>query len=145
MSKGDEFLTEGNTGDTKDVYLCFVRLIGEEMDSINRYEFVFTDNIEEAWGENWEHVPASLVNNLMVDSKYITEVHIVRTGIKFALVQDNSCFGMQDCIDNIVALAYEDISGYSEYPEERGRLVFHFGESLDDVENKLANCNILMQ
>lgn len=36
------------------VSLLFVRLIGEETGGIYRYEFMFTDNPDEAWGENWE-------------------------------------------------------------------------------------------
>ena len=41
--------------DLKDVFLLFVRLIGEENDGYYRYEFIFTDNPDEAWGEDWEH------------------------------------------------------------------------------------------
>lgn len=41
--------------DLKDVFLLFVRLIGEEADGYYRYEFIFTDNPDEAWGEDWEH------------------------------------------------------------------------------------------
>lgn len=125
------------------IYLCFVRLIGEESDGYYRYEFIFTDNVDEVFGENWEYKPCCLVNDLMPSDEYITEIHIVKTKIKFDLVQNNCCFGMQDCLDGIVAIAYEDIDEYDEYPEDRGRLFFMFGESLDKVENKLAKCSIL--
>jgi hypothetical protein len=46
-------------------------------------------------------------------------------------------------MDGIVAVAHENIDGLDEYPEN-GRLVFMFGESLDDIEKKLAKKNILM-
>ena len=127
----------------KDVFLLFVRLIGEENDGYYRYEFMFTDNPDEAWGENWEFKPSCLVNELVPSEEYITEVHIVKTKIKFDLIQENCCFGMQDALDGIVAVAYENIDGLDEYPED-GRLVFMFGETLDDVEEKLAKKNILM-
>lgn len=39
----------------KDVFLLFVRLIGEENDGYYRYEFMFTDNPDEAWGEGFEY------------------------------------------------------------------------------------------
>lgn len=126
-----------------DVYLCFVRLIGEENDGYYRYEFIFTNNPDEAWGENWEYKPCCLVNDIMPSDEYITEIHIVKTKIKFDLVQDNCCFGMQDCLDGIVAIAYEDIDEYDDYPND-GRLVFMFGEDYDEVERKLAIKNILM-
>ena len=129
--------------DLKDVFLLFIRLIGEETDGYYRYEFMFTDNPDEAWGENWEYKPACLVNDLEPSDEYITEIHIVKTIIKLDLIQDNCCFGLQDCMDGIVALAFENIDGYEEYPED-GRLFFMFGESFDDVERKLAVKNILM-
>ena len=49
---------------------------------------------------------------------------------------------MQDCLDGIVALCHENISDYSEYPEE-GRLYFMFGEGIDEVEQKLAAKSLL--
>lgn len=129
--------------DNEKIYLCFVRLIGEENDGYYRYEFIFTNNPDEAWGENWEYKPCCLVNDIMPSDEYITEIHIVKTKIKFDLVQDNCCFGMQDCLDGIVAIAYEDIDEYDDYPND-GRLVFMFGEDYDEVERKLAIKNILM-
>jgi len=129
--------------DLKDVFLLFVRLIGEENDGYYRYEFIFTDNPDEAWGEDWEHKPAGLVNDLIPSDEYITEVHIVKTKIKFDLIQDNMCFGMQDAMDGIVSIAYENMDAYESYPDD-GRLFFMFGESLDEVERKLAMKSILM-
>lgn len=131
------------TDDNEKIYLCFVRLIGEENDGYYRYEFIFTNNPDEAWGENWEYKPCCLVNDIMPSDEYITEIHIVKTKIKFDLVQNNCCFGMQDCLDGIVAIAYEDIDEYDDYPND-GRLVFMFGEDYDEVERKLAIKNILM-
>lgn len=131
------------TDDNEKIYLCFVRLIGEENDGYYRYEFIFTNNPDEAWGENWEYKPCCLVNDIMPSDEYITEIHIVKTKIKFDLVQDNCCFGMQDCLDGIVAIAYEDIDEYDDYPND-GRLVFMFGEDYDEVERKLAIKNILI-
>ena len=131
------------TDDNENVYLCFVRLIGEENDGYYRYEFIFTDNVDEIFGENWEFKPCCLVNDLMPSDEYITEIHIVKTKIKFDLVQNNCCFGMQDCLDGIVAIAYENIDEYDDYPND-GRLVFMFGEDYDEVERKLAIKGVLM-
>ena len=126
------------------VYLCFVRLIGEENDGYYRYEFIFTDNVEEVFGDDFNQKPACLVNELMVNDEYITEIHIVKTKIKLDLIQENCCFSMSDCYDGIIALAWENVDDYDEYPDERGRLFFMFGETLNKVENKLAMCDILM-
>jgi hypothetical protein len=123
--------------------LCFVNCVGLEEDGKYRYEFIFTDNINDVWGENFEEKPAGLINDLMVDEVYKTETHVVRTPIKFDLIQNCCCFGMQDCMDGIVALAYENIDDYDSYPDD-GRLVFNFGETYSEVENKLAMKNILI-
>ncbi len=128
----------------KDVFLLFVRLIGEENDGEYRYEFMFTDNPDEAWGEGWENKPACLVNDLIPSDEYITEVHIVKTKIKFDLIQNSCCFSIGDSLDNIIALAWENIDDYESYPDERGRIFFMFGETFEKVENKLAKCGILM-
>ena len=126
-----------------DVYLCFIRLIGEENDGYYRYEFIFTDNPDEVWGEDWEHKPIGLINNPIPSDDYLTEIHIVKTKIKLDLIQNDMCFSMQDCLDGIVALAWQNIDELDAYPED-GRIYFMFGESYDDVERKLAMKRILM-
>ena len=130
--------------ESDDLRLCFVNKVGEESDGKKRYEFIFTDNIDEVWGEGFEYKPSSLVGDMMPYDEYKTDIRILKTDIKFDLVQDNSCFGMQDCIDGIVSVCYENIDDYDEYPEE-GRLVFMFGESLDEVERKIAMKNMLFE
>jgi hypothetical protein len=127
----------------EEVNLGFIRLIGEENDGYYRYEFIFTDNIDEFWGEEFNQKPACLVNNLVPSDEYITEIHIVKMKIKLELLQDNCCFAYSDGMDGIISIAWEDISEYDEFPED-GRIFFRFGESLEEVENKLAMKNILM-
>lgn len=126
------------------VKLGFIRLIGEETDGYYRYEFIFTDNIDEFWGEDFEQKPCCLVNGLTPKEEYITEIHSVKMKIKLDLIQNNCCFGFQDCADGIISLAWENMDDYDEYPEERGRLFFRFGETLEKTEEKLAKCGILM-
>jgi hypothetical protein len=132
-----------NNEDEEEVRLGFIKLIGEESDGYYRYEFIFTDNIDEFWGENFEYKPAGLVNGLLPDDKYISEIHIVKMKIKLDLIQNSCCFGFQDCTDGIIALAWENVDDYEEYPED-GRIFFRFGEALEEVENKLAMKSILM-
>lgn len=126
--------------ENNDLYLCFVRLVGEENDGNYRYEFIFTDNPDEVWGENWEYKPVGLINNLMPYDEYITEVKTIKTKIIFDLIQNNNCFGMQDCLDGCVALAY-----YLNGENLENSIVLMFGESFDEVENKLAKNSILLR
>lgn len=126
-----------NYDELKDVYLCFIRYIGEENDGLKRYEFIFTDNIDEVFGENFEYKPACLVNDLMVDEQYVTEVHVVKTKIKLDLIQDNCCFSISDSYDGIVSIAWsKDIDNCN--------LFFCFGEDFESVEKKLANYSLLL-
>ena len=125
------------------VRLCFIRLIGEENDGYYRYELIFTDNIDEVFGEDFDQKPACLVNGLRVDDEYITEIHVVKMKIKLDLIQNSCCFSMSDCYDGIVSIAWQNLDDETEYPQD-GRLFFKFGETFDEVENKLALKNILM-
>ncbi len=123
--------------------LGFINLIGQENDGYYRYEFIFTDNIDEFWCENGDQKPACLVNDLYPMDEYITEIHIVKMKIKLDLIQNNCCFSFQDCTDGICCLGWENTDDYTEYPEE-GRIFFRFGETMEEVENKLAIKNVLM-
>ena len=51
------------------------------------------------------------------------------------------CFGYRHAVDGIIALAYEDITDYEEYPEN-GRLVLKYGMTIDEVIEKLNNKDI---
>ena len=124
-------------------YLCFIRLIGEENDGYYRYEFIFTNRIDEVWSEDFNQKPACLVNDLMVDDEYISEIHIVKMKVKLDLIQNNCCFSVSDSYDGIVALGWQNLDDETEYPED-GRIFFNFGETYKEVENKLAMKNVLM-
>lgn len=123
--------------------LIFVRFIGKEEDGYNRYEFIFSDNIEHCKIENDETIccltedikPVSIGNDL--------EKHIVKTKINFDLLQDNCCFTYLHGEIGIVAIAVENYDDSDEYPED-GRLVLMYGDTYDDVNEKLHIKKIVM-
>lgn len=131
--------------ETNELNLGFVRKIGDDVDKNNIYEFIFTDNIDEFWGDNFEYKPCGLCNDVTPDKKYINDIKILKTDIILDTITKSNCFSMGDCMDGIVALAWENIDDYDEYPEERGRLFFRFGETYDLVEKKLASANMLFE
>lgn len=123
-------------------YLCFIRFVGTDIDEKNTYELLFTDDIDTFWGENFEYVPCCLCNELIpMEDKY-NIVKVIKTDIKLNLIQDSCCFSFQDAMDGIIAIAWENIDGYDEYPEE-GRLVLTYGMEYEDVENLLSEKNIV--
>lgn len=121
----------------ENLQLCFIKQIGTDIDGLNTYEFLFTHNIDDFWGENFEYMPCCLCNELIPDENSYDLVETYKTPLKLSLIQNSCCFSYQDAIDQIVAIAYEDISEYEEYPNN-GRLVLFFGENYDDVKNKLS-------
>lgn len=123
--------------------LCFINFIGKDVDENNIYEFLFTDNIEEFWGENFEYKPCCLCNQLIPQEDSYQLIKTLKTSLDLTLIQDSCCFGFTDCMDGIISLAFENIDEYEEYPDYR--LVLNYGLSLEDVETKLAKKNILFE
>lgn len=118
------------------LYLIYVNPIGTNMYGMYEYEFFFSHNIDVVWGEDWNEQCPSACGNLLPDTKYIDKVKRLTTIIPFFCAQENSCFSFQDCIDQIIAIAWlEDCS-----------CVFYFGETFDDVIdilNKNNNINLI--
>lgn len=127
----------------EDLSLGFINYIGTELDGFNEYELIFTIYPSEFWGENFNYKPAGICNGLEPDDKYIQKVVKIKTLINLDLIQNSGCFSMQDCMDGIVALAYQNLEGLEEYPED-GRLYFMFGEPYNEVERKLAIKHVLL-
>ena len=125
--------------------------MGNDLDGRNIYQFLFgTDEQADVfWVEDFDVKPAGIVRNFFVDDSQYDDVRILKVyKIKLDLAQENTCFSMQDCRDNCVALAYENLDNLDndpdfEYPED-GRLVFHFGMTMLDVEMVLAKRNLQM-
>lgn len=132
--------------DMSDYKVVYVLYVGKDTDNLNIYHFLLTTNSEEVFSEGWGEKPSCNINNgfLMISDNMYEYVKELKTSIILDLAQDNSCFSMQDCRDNIIALAYENIDNYEEYPDE-GRIVIHFGDSIDEVERILAKRNLFMK
>ena len=109
--------------------LCFIKLVGIEDGGYYRYEFFFTENLK-----NFEIVednyPCCLSET--IEPIEFKSVGIVKTKIKFDLIQNNCCFSFNHSKLGIVALAWENIDELDKFPED-GRLFFYFGETYDDV------------
>ncbi len=117
--------------------VVFIKKIGKSNDDMNVYEFMFSDDIESVWGLDWEVKPANICNIQTLDKDMYKKKYILKSNIDLFLIQKNNCFSMQDCIDGIVPLCWEDISEYEEYPDN-GRLVIHFGKPIEEVNYLLS-------
>ena len=134
---------ENNTTN-EELKVIYVIKIGNNTDGDNIYHFLISENSEETWSDGWEEKPACLLRYLTPSDDMYDYVGEVVTELEFDLAQNNSCYSMQDCRDKVIALVSENLDNAEEYPEE-GRIVIHFGDSVDKVKAMLAKRNITMK
>jgi hypothetical protein len=122
--------------------LVFVNELGPNFRGDNLYEFIFSDN-EDVSGEDWESSPAG-GNPQPPHIDYITKVGVLKNDkIKLNVIQNSDFFSFYDAVDKVIALSWEDIEN-EYYNEEDTRLVFHYGDSEEDVMTKLYERDIIL-
>ena len=112
--------------------LLYINAMNKNHRRQSLYEFIFGNTLEIEYGENWDALPASASEVTPPPVDYITTVGMLITDeIEIDCVQ-HSDFAVIDAVDTIIALGWErtPIDGVS-------RLVFHFGEELESVKEKL--------
>jgi hypothetical protein len=123
--------------------LIYINGMGPNFRGDNIYEFIFSD-ILEVFGENWESKPANGYP-LPPDMEYIKKVGtLVNEDIVFELVQDSDVFSVIDSMDNVIALGWEKETNDIDFSLTK-RLVFHFGDTEEEVKNKLYERDIVLQ
>jgi hypothetical protein len=118
----------------QDLKLVFINTVGKDWEGLTIYEFIFSKNIEDIDGTDWDMLPASGLPK-PPSKDFISGVITIKTDVVIETVQNSSLFSMWDSIDGVIALGWENIDEYETYPENR--LVFKFGDSIVDVEEKL--------
>lgn len=124
--------------------VIYILYIGKNSDNEYIYHLLISDDKEKTWAEGWENKPACIMRDLTPEDDMYEYIAELKTNIKLDLAQDNCCFSMQDCRDNIIALASENLEQAEEYPED-GRIVIHFGDLITDVEKMLAKRDLLIK
>jgi hypothetical protein len=123
--------------------LIYINGLGPNYKGDNIYEFIFSDTLE-VWGENWESKPANGYP-LPPDIDHIKKVGILRNGeITLELIQDSDVFSLIDATDDVIALAWEKESEELDFSIIT-RLVFKFGQTEDEVKNKLYERDIVLE
>ena len=121
--------------------LVYINKVGQNWKGNFIYEFLFSDILKKIDGEGWESYPASN-NPQPPDEKFINKTGALVTEMKLEIVQESDSFAMWDAVDGIIALAWENLEGYDEYPESR--LFFSFGEEIKSVESKLYEKDLVL-
>ena len=101
------------------------------------YDFIFSDTPEIVYGPDWDYPNPSICDTLAPDPTTYSSVRTVKTELPLKTVQETSCYSMEYAMNGIVALAWIDIEGLEEYPEN-GRMVFHYGDSVEKVTELLG-------
>jgi hypothetical protein len=121
--------------------LVYINKIGQNWKGNYIYEFLFSDIVKDIDGEGWDSYPSS-GNPEPPEGRFIKETGLLNTSLKLDLVQESDSFAMWDAVDGIVAMAWENMEGYDEYPDKR--LFFSFGENIELVNDKLYEKDIVL-
>jgi hypothetical protein len=124
-------------------YLIYINGLGSNYRGENIYEFIFTDSMDEVWGENWEARPANSYPS-PPDIEHIKKVGtLTHETVTLELVQNSDVFSVQDSIDGVIALGWEkeDEIDFSLVK----RLVFKYGDQEQDVKDKLYERDLVLQ
>jgi hypothetical protein len=131
-----------NIGAIEDEYddsqLVYIEPIGKNGLGWNEYDFYFSNTPDIVWGSGWECEFAAQGTCYPPDKKTFNKKLRLKTNIPFFCIQNNVCYGMRYAVEGIVAIGFEDISEYENYPEPY-RIVFQYGEKYNSVETKLVS------
>lgn len=125
----------------KNLVLIYVNFVGKDYKGNFIYEFIFSDSIEGVDGEEWDTFPASGRPEAPHDN-FIKKVGRLESELNLDVIQNSDTFAVWDAVDGVISLAWENINAYEAYPEKR--LCFRFGESYDDVTEKLYEKDLIL-
>lgn len=125
-------------------FLIYVNELGPNYKGDNIYEFIFSDSLENVWGDSWESKPANGYPS-PPDIENIKKVGVLKNDkIKLSVIQNSDFFSMIDAVDDIIALSWEEESEMVNFDHNK-RLVFRFGEKEESVKNKLYERDIVLE
>jgi hypothetical protein len=121
-------------------YIERVDVYSDKNENVFRFYFTSEDKIDDVVGEGWSTICSNQV--VRPYKKYIESTYIIENRrLDMELLTENDYYTYNDGADGIIALAWE----YSENETPNKRLVFQFGDTLENVENKLYNKEILLK
>ena len=123
--------------------LIYINGLGPNYKGDNIYEFIFSDTLE-VWGENWESKPANGYP-LPPDIEHIKKVGVLKNGeITLELIQNSDVFSIMDATDDVIALGWESEGENLDFSIIK-RLVFKFGQTEEEVKDKLYERDIVLE
>lgn len=124
--------------------LVYVNELGPNFRGDNIYEFIFSD-IDDVWGEDWDAEPAN-GRPQPPNIDYVKKVGVLKNSeIELTLIQNSDFFGVYDAVDGVIALGWEKGDSDEILISKKKRLVFQYGETVESVENKLYERDIVLK
>jgi len=124
------------------LYLIYINTLGVNWEGDYIYEFIFSDTIEDVDGDDWDLYPAAGQPS-PPNKSIIKSVGVLTTELKLDVIQNSDTFSVWDAVDGIIALGWEDLSDYDEYPEKR--LYFKFGAPINEVTDLLYERDYVLE
>jgi len=126
------------------IHLVYVNGLGPNYKGDNMYEFIFSDDIKNVWGDGWDSKPSNGYPK-PPEMEFIKKVGLLKnTSLEFELVQNSDFFSFTDSMDDVVSLAWEKENESVDFTTTK-RLVFRFGESEQEVKDKLYERDIVLE
>ena len=99
------------------------------------YKFYYSENPDVVWGSYWDYDNPSIADeeDIFPQKSSYSTTGDVESDYKLGLAIKNACYPLLYCTYGILALAWIDIEGLEEYPEN-GRGVVKFGMDYDEVK-----------
>jgi len=125
-------------------YLVFINGLGPNYKGDNMYEFIFSEDKTDIWDESWEAKPSNGYPK-PPELDYIKKVGVLKnTSIELELIQNSDFFSFMDCMDGVIALGWEKENENTDFTVTK-RLVFNFGETEQEVKNKLYERDVVLE
>jgi hypothetical protein len=125
----------------KELFLIYINYVGKNYLGNYIYEFIFSDTTDDIDGDEWDTFPAS-GRPEPPHENFIKSVGVLESELKLDVVQNSDTFAVWDAVDGVISLAWENINAYDSYPDKR--LCFRFGESINDVSDKLYEKDLIL-
>jgi hypothetical protein len=121
------------------MFLIYINEIGVDFKGQYQYEFLFSTT-KDITQDDWLDYP-SMGKPTPPDIKYLSKIGVLKnTDIVMELIQKSNDMGIIDAIEGIVALGWEKYD--IDKADEGFRLSFHYGETIESINEKLENKGI---
>ena len=126
------------------MYLIYINKIGTNFKGEHMFEFLFSNTRDWEWDEEWyESSVITDTTDLTPPPTIIKKIGFLKTNkLDLELVQESGVFDVYNAVEKIIALGWEKLHEESDLDSDR--VVFHFGDDMEKVENELYQHDLIL-